>query len=149
MTESTSNRTSDLIDQARAILSRDPDVCFAYLYGSFAKGTQRPASDVDLGVWLDPESVSSPVDRADRALDLEAAVEARVGRRVQVVVLNEASLDLTHNVLGHGILIVDSDPAARKHHWVEHARNWLDMAPARAIFDRAMARRIEEGSFGG
>lgn len=126
-----------------------PEVPFAYLFGSLAKGRGHAGSDVDLAVWLDPDALPSAADRADRALDLEARLERLVGRPVQVVVLNDAPPELTHNVLEHGRLLRDADPAARRRHFVGHCTAWLDLEVGREIFGRAMSRRIEEGRFGG
>jgi len=41
-----------LIPQVTAYLKSNPDIIFAYLFGSFAKGKQQPLSDVDIAVYL-------------------------------------------------------------------------------------------------
>jgi predicted nucleotidyltransferase len=43
-------RTEDL-DYIRAVLSRFPEIEKAAIFGSRAKGTFKPGSDVDLAVW--------------------------------------------------------------------------------------------------
>jgi uncharacterized protein len=136
-------------------LGPELDVLFAYLFGSVAKGCARSQSDVDVGVWLSAdESVCSEeapraLCLAERALELEGSLEAKLRRRVQVVVLNTAPIELAHNVLRHGILVCSRDEGARVRFYVEHGRRYYDLEPAREIFDRAMERRIVEGRFGG
>lgn len=142
---------------ASALASRS-DVRFAYLFGSAAKGTARPDSDVDVAVFFggdaEPggatgEADGDRVDRARRALDLEGELERELGRAVQVVALDDAPLGLAHNVLRSGKLFFAADEEAHRRFFVSHARRYYDMEPARRIFDRYRKRRIEEGRFGG
>lgn len=129
-------------------LASEPDVAFAYLFGSVAKGRTRQASDVDVAVFFcGPEA--SPSDRLDRALDLEGQLEVVLKRTVQVVVLNDAPLDLRFNVLNHGIPLEAHDPAERARFFVDTGRQYYDMEPARRIFRRRQMDRIREGTFGG
>ena len=43
---------ADLVDPLRRSLEADPDVVFAYLFGSQARGEAGPRSDVDIAVLL-------------------------------------------------------------------------------------------------
>lgn len=133
------------------ILRSAPDVLFAYLFGSTVKGRVHRESDVDVAVWLDvPDPArDGPARLRDRAFELQGMIEREIRRPADVVVLNHAPLELSHNVLRHGRLIFVRDEAARKRFYIEHARRYHDLAPARAIFTRYMARRIQEGTFGG
>ncbi len=132
----------------RDALEGVPEVVFAYLFGSVAKGRPREGSDVDVGVFLDPSRLDSPADRARRALDLEASMERALGHPVQVVPLNDAAPELVQNAL-RGRLAFSRDEGARVRFYVEHCRRYFDMAHARKIFDRYRDRRIREGTFGG
>jgi uncharacterized protein len=135
----------------RAELSREEGVDFAYLFGSLAKGRPRRVSDVDVAVHLseDAPDARSPGRRLDRALEIEGRLERALGRTVQVVVLNDAPLELRFNVLAHGLLLHAPDHAARRRFYVETGRRYYDMAPARAMFRRRQRERIREGRFGG
>ena len=134
-------------------LASEPDVNFAYLFGSVAKGRTRGASDVDVAVHFahegDAEETRTPSDRLDRALELEARLERAMGRPVQVVVLNDAPLELRYNVLAHGVLITAPDDHARRRFYVDTGWRYYDMAPARELFRRRQRERIREGTFGG
>jgi uncharacterized protein len=129
------------------LLAPETDVEFGYLFGSLAKGRPREASDVDLAVHLG--GGGSPSARLDRGLELEGRLEEALGRTVQVVVLNDAPLELRFNVLHHGIPLQPRDRAARTRFFVDTGRRYYDMAPARELFRRRQAERIRQGKFGG
>lgn len=135
--------TDELLDVLRRLLSSEADVQFAYLFGSFAKGRTRGASDVDVAVHL--EGHDSPSARFDRGLVLEGRLERALERTVQVSVLNDAPLELRFNVLAHGRLATSADDAARCRFYVDTGRRYYDMAPARDLFRRRRRERIERG----
>lgn len=133
--------------ELKALLASETDVEFAYLFGSLVKGRARAASDVDVAVHLKGDA--TPSRRFERRLELEARAERALGRPVEIVVLNDAPLELRFNVLAHGILISARDDPARCRFYVDTGRRYYDMAPARALFRRRQRERIREGTFGG
>lgn len=86
-------------------------------FGSLVKGRARAASDVDVALHL--KGHATPSRRFDRRLELEARAARALGRPVEIVVLNDAPLELRFNVLAHGILISARDDAARFRFYVE------------------------------
>lgn len=152
----------DLDRILRERLAAQGEVAFAYLFGSEAKGNARPESDVDVAVHLGTdrqgvfssgrrgaEKGSESVQRKKAALELEGSLERDLGRRVQVVVLEDAPVGLAHNVLSTGRLVFCRDDEARRRFFVDHCRRYFDMEHARRIFDRYRLRRLEKGTFGG
>ncbi len=126
-----------LEDEVRKVVEHaPPDVLAVYLYGSQARGTASPKSDIDLGVLLRgaPPSALGGVAR-----DLEDAVERAVRVPVEVVVLNRAAADLTHRVLRDGILLLDRDRAARIRFEVQARNEYFDLAPLRRLYRRLPA----------
>src|SRR4051794_37221982 len=99
------------LDQAiQRVLGARKDVDAVYLFGSVARGTAGPASDVDVAVLFNdppPHTLDGP--RFTIESDLEGAVQARV----DLVVLNDAPVDLSIRVLRHGRLLVDRNRSAR------------------------------------
>jgi uncharacterized protein len=94
------------LDVARATLaSALPDNWVIYAYGSFARGDERPDSDLDLGVLMPPG-----IDFPDR-LTLMADVAQKVGREVDIVNLRAANLDLIHEILREGRALLVRCPA--------------------------------------
>lgn len=104
-----------------------------YLFGSVARGEARADSDVDVGVLFEQEPPAT-LDAPQFAV--EAELERRFGRAVQVVALNRASSDLVHRALRDGRLVLDRDPAARIRFEVRSRNEYFDMAPIRRLYRR-------------
>lgn len=123
------NRGMDVADLASrvevAVASVD-NVAAVYLFGSVAAGTDTPSSDVDLGVLYDPP----PPSRLDGGpFDLEGELERRLGRPVQLVVLNTAPADLRIRVLRAERLLVDRNRPARIRFEVATRNEYFDLEP--------------------
>ena len=73
-----------------------PEAWAIYVYGSFARGDERPDSDLDLAVLLAPGA------KLPDKLALISEVSQQVGRDVDLVNLREAGLDLVHELLQNG-----------------------------------------------
>lgn len=99
-----------LIDNLRAWLAGRPGVVCAWLFGSRARGSERPDSDVDVALLLDHEPAST---LADSAIAMAGELEAAVHLPVDVVVVNRAPVDLVHRIMRDGILIEERDRSAR------------------------------------
>jgi hypothetical protein len=112
--------------QLQSSLAERGDVVAAYLFGSVARGTAKPASDVDVAVLL----TGDPPRTVDGlGLGLEGDLERRLGRPVQLVVLNRAPCDLVHRVLRDGVLLLDRDPGARIRFEVDARNRYFDLQP--------------------
>jgi uncharacterized protein len=111
----------------RTLLDAAPaDAVAAYLFGSQARGTAGPRSDVDLGMLLS----RTPAPTLEGYLfDYEAALERDLRRPVQLIVLNTAPPDLVHRVLRDGRLLLDRDPSARIRFEVRSRNEYFDLLP--------------------
>jgi predicted nucleotidyltransferase len=98
----------------------------AYLFGSVARGEDRPGSDVDVGVLT---ASGPPPGLAGLYLRLADELTRRAGRPVQVVVLDRAPADLVHRVLRDGRLLLDRDRARRIAFEVASRRTYFDLQP--------------------
>ena len=116
--------------------SAPADVVAVYLFGSQARGEASATSDVDLGLLLarSPRPTLRGVAR-----DIEDAVERRLRRTTQVVVLNTAPADLVHRVLRDGIVLLDRDRAARIRFEVQSRNEYFDLEPIRRLYRRVPA----------
>jgi len=99
----------------------------AWLFGSAARGEERPGSDVDLAVLLGRARRPRTLD--DLPLTLEADLASELGREVQVVVVDWAPVDLVRRVLRDGVLLVDRDRSARIRFEVDARNRYFDMLP--------------------
>lgn len=97
-------RSWSLLAALRMGLRTEHNVRFALLFGSAARGTDGPGSDVDMVVDLRDPSL-------DRVVDLSAKLTAIIGRRVDVVRLEDAEADPSFlaGALAEGRVLVDRE----------------------------------------
>ncbi|TFV55771.1 nucleotidyltransferase domain-containing protein [Geodermatophilus sp. DF01-2] len=72
---------------------------FAFVHGSRARGTHRPDSDLDVAAWW---GSGAP-----------ASFEVHLPPEVDLMVLDDAPLELAGRVSMEGVLLFDDDPPAR------------------------------------
>lgn len=113
------------VDRLEGVLAGWPGVAAAWLFGSQARGTARPDSDVDVAVLF----TARPRGFEEQPWELEARLTQVAGRPVQVVVANTAPADLVRRVLAEGQLLVDRDRSARVRFQVQSYKEYWDMAP--------------------
>lgn len=137
-------RAVDLAEAIGRALQRHPDVVVAYLFGSQARGTSGPLSDLDVAVLLRGDGHG-----LERRLALMADVAAATKRgRVDVVILNEAPVALAYRVLRDGRLLFSRDERARIEHRVRTVDRYLDMEPFRRVQEQGLRDRLSKGRFG-
>jgi len=130
------------LNELRALAEQAPaEVVAVYLFGSMARGTSSASSDVDLGLLL----AAQPVSTLDgRMLDYEATLERALGRPVQAVILNDAPPDLARRVLRDGQLLLERDRAARLRFEVRTRNLYFDLEPVLTRYRaQALARAAE------
>jgi hypothetical protein len=114
-----------------------PDVVAVYLFGSMARGTAGLRSDVDVAALFER---TPPHRLMGSRFDLEGELERVLGRRVDLVVLNDAAVDLRRRVLRDGRLLLDRDRSARIAFEVRTRNEAFDLEPVIARY-RAARRR--------
>ena len=103
-----------------------PGLAAAYLFGSRARDEARSDSDIDVGLLY----VSAPPATLTGQPFLAAAeLESRLGRPVDLVVLNGAPVDLVHRVLRDGRLLLEADPSVRIAFEVRTRNEYFDLLP--------------------
>lgn len=97
-------RSWALLSTLRKALRTEPNVRFALLFGSTARGTDTPESDIDLLVDLRDPAL-------DRIVDLSGRLAAVVGRPVEVVRLQDAvdEPSFLAEVVAEGRVLVDRE----------------------------------------
>lgn len=106
-------------------------IAAAYLFGSVARGTAGPASDVDVGILYSEEP---PRTLKGLGFDLEWKLEKLLKLPVQVVVLNRAPVDLVIRVLRDGRLLVDRDRSKRIQFEVRSRNEFWDLEPVLQLY---------------
>jgi predicted nucleotidyltransferase len=124
-------------ERLRGLLESAPaQVIAAYLYGSRARGENRPDSDLDLALLL----AAPPLPKLRSvAREVEDLVERAERVPVEAVVLNRAPVDLVHRVLRDGVIVLDRDRPARLRFEVQTRNEYFDLAPLRRLYRRAPA----------
>ncbi|GFP28931.1 type VII toxin-antitoxin system MntA family adenylyltransferase antitoxin, partial [Candidatus Hakubella thermalkaliphila] len=84
-------------------LSKYP-VIMAYLFGSEAKSKAGPLSDVDIAVFIDKGIDKS--GRFDLRLRLSNELSSIMGRRVDLVILNDTPVQLSFEIIKGGELVL-------------------------------------------
>jgi predicted nucleotidyltransferase len=106
---------SEKLKFIRRWLDERPQIVAAWLFGSVARGTARPDSDLDIALLTEAAGqthVASLKQRLAWALSLAEALAMRP-EQVDLIVLNEAPPLLVHAVLKEGALLVDRAPQQR------------------------------------
>lgn len=83
-------------------------VVLAYLFGSQAEGTARPSSDADFAVLLPPETQRSKYFDVRLSLT-NALMDTLHKNEVDVVILNEATPLLAHEVTTRGKILYEDE----------------------------------------
>jgi predicted nucleotidyltransferase len=125
--ENVVDRISEVVRIAREALEAQPEIAVAYLFGSVARGTSGPLSDVDLGVVL--TSAAATPERLGAIAD-RLALQLRTDR-VDLIDLHRAPVPLRYRVARDGLVIVCRDHRARERFEVDAIRRHLDFDPLR------------------
>lgn len=115
-----------IVATLKRVLEAQPDIQFAYLYGSFLE--DLPFHDVDIAVYL-----GESTDFTDRALELaevaeRALREAGCPLPVDVRVLNAAPLGFRYHVF-RGRLLMSRDEDLRAREVTRTLTMYLDIRP--------------------
>jgi len=136
---------NQLISRIENLLASQDFLDFALLFGSFARGKETPLSDIDLGIHL-----SRPIDLLTLGR-LAAELERITGRRVDVLVLNDAlqrNANMAYQVAASGKLIACKDRSAYVNFKAQAILRYLDTAYLRETVERAFLERARNNRLG-
>jgi len=122
-------RSWKLLAALRGALRTEPNVRFALLFGSVARGDDSEGSDVDLIVEMRDSSLV-------RVVDLELKLEELLGRRIDVLALEDASANpgLLAEAVAEGRTIVDRE------------ERWAQLSSEAAAMDQRARRHLGKRS---
>ncbi len=126
------------------------DVAAVYLFGSYASGMQRELSDVDIAVLF--HNIVCKEDYLYNRLKLLGELSAILGSdAIDLVVLNEAPPALGYRITKDGEMIYAAEKSKSQivNYKVKTWDRYFDYKPAQKIFSAGLAKRIQEGRFGG
>jgi len=140
------NLSSAPLQQLRDEFEADGAIAAVYLFGSVARGTATGMSDVDIGILF-----HSSID-ASRYFDLRLEYLSRImtilrTEKMDVVILNQAPLHLSYEVVSHGNLLIDRDPRQRAAFEANRIGRYLDFKPFLAVHVRAAKENLAKGTY--
>lgn len=121
------------------LLRRDSRVQAAYLFGSIARGRPDPR-DVDVAVLLAARAASHRAGEA--VFSLQASLEDRLGRPVDVILLNEADPFLRFQVYSKGLVLFERRPREAHDFQIQAVQEFWDMLPFLAASKSRAFRRL-------
>lgn len=126
------------------LFKKDRDVVALYLFGSYGRDDIGPLSDVDIAVLLEPR-VSS-VNYFEKQLRLmRDACHLLHTDEVDLVILNEAPIDLQYAVLESGKLLYARDNPLRIRYETKIIERYLDSTRLRKEYFHFLKKHIREG----
>lgn len=120
-----------------------PGISVLVLFGSRARGDDRPDSDLDVAVL--PASQDARERRYLRSDIAVALADLAPEGRVDVVFLDEADDVLRERVLEQGRVLLNRDPEAWKELRVRTMREYGDREWVRNLYIEAQKKRLERG----
>ncbi len=124
------------------VLARDPRIAYALLFGSTARGSAHHASDLDIAIGLEPDTARlTPSELGGLTADLESAS----GRRVDIVLLDEASPPLAYRVFRDGITLLERNRAAFVARKAQAILDYLDFRPTEVILTKGALDAASRG----
>jgi predicted nucleotidyltransferase len=112
-----------IVDRLATTLAHEPNIVFAYLYGSFQSADSF--HDIDVGIYL---ARCTPGHDTMYGLDLTQRLADSISFPIDVRILNDAPVSFLYHVLkGYPLHIQDEDLLTNLMEQV--VRQYLDMAP--------------------
>ena len=138
---------SNLLTKQLAAL---PEVRLAYLHGSRARGSARPASDVDVAILVDAPQAATPgrINRTIRRLAGRLSGEVP-SSSLDIVLLNNAPALLRHRILRDGTLLHARSETERVRFAIHSMREYQDIEPRLAEHRRRRIARLKGGRIRG
>ncbi len=124
-----------------------PGILAVYLFGSRAKGEDRPDSDIDLAFLFERGRFEE--DRFDALRVAETfgyEVTRLLGARVDVTLLNAASLEFAHAVVEEAFLLYERDKGERILYEVVLENEYEEFKPFIEDLRRAKLNSLASGS---
>jgi predicted nucleotidyltransferase len=130
------------VENITKVLEKEPEVLFAYLFGSYAKGVQDEKSDIDIAIYLRDETLleRDPLYPSRLAIKIEKALTEK--RTVDVSVLNGSTLRFRSQVLRYGKLLHSKDEKKRIEFETSSLAQYYDFKPHLEMYDAARRARL-------
>jgi predicted nucleotidyltransferase len=122
-------------------LEADHRVSYAVLFGSSARGTRRVESDLDIAIGLEPGTRLG----ARELGELISTLERAAGRKVDVVLFDEAPPAIAYRVFRDGSPLLVRDRAAMVARKARAILEYLDFQPIEELAARGAIAAAAHG----
>lgn len=123
------------------VLEAEPKISFALLFGSAARGTSHPASDLDVAIGVGEGTRLTAWELGD----LLSRLESVTSRKVDLVVLEEAPVTLAYRVFRDGQLLFERDHRLLARRKAEAILAYLDFRPLEELCERGVLDAASRG----
>lgn len=131
--------TENLVEVLKDFFSKEEEVLFCYLFGSFACQNFNSKSDVDVAVFLDEEKNK---DFFKTRLGLIANLSKLLKKEADVIVLNDvSSVFFKYVILKEGKLIFARDAEEMINFELKATRDYYDFLPFSEAYNKAYIER--------
>lgn len=115
-----------------------------YLFGSRARGTAGPLSDYDFAVLTKKKGHQRGGQLYDTLYDILSPLCPRNRKNdvIDIVFLDNVSLELKFHVIRYGKIIFDSDPLGRGRFEEQVIEEYCDFRPILNMFDKTILASI-------
>ena len=113
------------------------NIVFAYIFGSYVRKQLRSDSDIDIAIYLDKKM------DLDTYLDLKMKLTDACKREVDLIILNEATPLLKHQIYLYNRLLFTRDKSMESKFKVKTLFEYNDMKPYLDLSYRKMIERIK------
>lgn len=134
----------ELFEIIREVTESDPEVLFAYLYGSFIYSSNHIGSDIDLAIYLKPSDIKEYIKK-EGELTSSLITKLRADK-IDLRILNVLPFRLQYNILKEGVLIFVRDEAERVDFDTRIMNRFFELKPYLQEYRRMLLLRIEAGT---
>jgi len=120
------------------LFSKEDRVLAAYLFGSYARGSQTTESDIDVAILLS----GAPQKMLEYYLHLVNGLSQVLGGEIDLIILNTAPPLLKHQTIKHGKLVYCRDEKARIQFEARAQDEYLDFSRALKRYDECLMKQL-------
>jgi len=134
--------TDDLQKLAEKELSHLP-VFFAYIFGSAISGDLREDSDIDVALFLDPNTPkNTQLDARLTAHEIIGKIFDVPTEALDITILNQAPLALRLAVINEGIVLMEKDHQARVKFEINILREYDDQKDFLKLYNQSLLTHL-------
>jgi hypothetical protein len=130
----------ETLDALARFFESEDNILVAYLFGSHARKTDTPGSDIDIALLLS----ETPDRLLNYHLYLVDKLSEILGDGLDLIILNTAPPMLKHQVIKHGKIIYSRSERARITFETRAQSEYLDFSTAMKRYDECLIKQILE-----